>query len=417
MSDLMSMLSGLFGGGQQMAPEAMPQGQRLMGGPPPPPNPVAADPEMPGLMPGQAPAQGGGLVEGLRAALGDKLGGVASQLTKNWEDAGRHLANERASAQDPENAGLARSINRGAAAPPQGPMMGPPPALPLGSGQGFHEGGLNPDSVGGGMAAQLRQALTGGPGGPTPGGMPRPPMGGGAGGGGAPGGPGHMLPETAPAVGQWQTSAQKAPGGITGADVQSFIRSVMNGAAAVDPRAPAMKAFAQGAAGAINTGYAEEEKEKDRATKAGTTAFDQKMKTDEFGLKKNADERAGKKEGREEGVSQARINYLNARAQAALRKDGTLDNKDMNYINQHMERWAKRNENMPRDQFEKAFESEYQRQKQQYTQKKIITPGEAKGQAGAATPGGGYQDGQVAVNKQTGERLMFKGGQWVPAAQ
>jgi hypothetical protein len=39
---------------------------------------------------------------------------------------------------------------------------------------------------------------------------------------------------------------------------------------------------------------------------------------------------------------------------------------------------------------------------------------ERKGAAGAAPAAGGYQDGDTATNPQTGEKLMYRGGQWVP---
>jgi hypothetical protein len=32
-----------------------------------------------------------------------------------------------------------------------------------------------------------------------------------------------------------------------------------------------------------------------------------------------------------------------------------------------------------------------------------------------AQAGGGVEEGQTATNPQTGEKLMFRGGQWVPA--
>jgi hypothetical protein len=142
--------------------------------------------------------------------------------------------------------------------------------------------------------------------------------------------------------------------------------------------------------------------------------------TEELGLKKNQDARASKKEEREGGVSDARINYLNARAKAALNRttNGSLDSKDISAFNAHLERWARRNKDgMAPGDFDKAFETEAQRQIQQYSQKKIVTPGEAK--AGGAPAGGAPAaapaEGTVATNKQTGERLVFQGGRWVPA--
>lgn len=44
----------------------------------------------------------------------------------------------------------------------------------------------------------------------------------------------------------------------------------------------------------------------------------------------------------------------------------------------------------------------------------IITPNPGDMQTGAPV-GGGVQEGATATNKQTGEKLMFRGGQWVPA--
>jgi hypothetical protein len=393
MADLMSMLSNLFGS-QNQTPElpsaAAPQpplaaglANRDMthaqaGGAI---DPLGGDMLRPGG-PMSGMAQGGGMIDSLRTALGDKLGGFASEIAKGWDDAGRHLSNERAGAMDPENAGLARSINRGAAMPQPGPTPGP---LTPGPGQVINDGLPDANNVGGGMAAQLRQSLLGGgpapggaPAGPAgPGGMQRPPMG--------VGGP----PPGAPAVGgPWQTTA-KPTGPLGGMldniglkDVQDFIRHVSTGVAGANPKTSMLQAMAQGAAGSSTAAQKDAELAEGKATKADDRNFDRKMKTDEFGLKKNADERAGKREANNERVSEARAQYLQARAAAALRKDGTLDNKDISSINAHMERWARRNkDSMAPADFDKAFETEYARQREQYTQKKVVTPGEAKGVA------------------------------------
>jgi hypothetical protein len=60
---------------------------------------------------------------------------------------------------------------------------------------------------------------------------------------------------------------------ISPKDVQSFMRSVANGIASVDPTAPAMKAFGQGAAGALNTQEADRQREKKEAADAEATKY------------------------------------------------------------------------------------------------------------------------------------------------
>lgn len=379
MSDLMSMLSNLFGSPSNAPPSSMPQQAPLGYSPPAAPvtDPLGGDMLRPG---GPQP----GMLESLRTALGDKLGGFATEIAKGLGPKG---------APDPEGAALAKSMG-GAATLPQpapGGAPAPGPAAPqLLPGQVAHDGPLpSADNVGGSVAAGLRTALAGG-GAPAP----RPPMGGGAGGAAAPGGP-------APAVGgPWQT--QTKPTGPLGGmfdniglkDVQDFVRHVATGVAGANPKTSMLQAMAQGAAGSSTAAQRDAEAAEGKATKAEDKAFDRKMKTDEFGLKKNADDRAGRREDREGAVSEARINYLNARAEAALKKQtsGNLDNKDISAFNTHMRGYGAqlrddvKNGRIKPEEFDRLYNEEAQRQIQQYTTKTLTAPGGAKGPGGVAAP-------------------------------
>lgn len=85
------------------------------------------------------------------------------------------------------------------------------------------------------------------------------------------GGSGAGTPATErPAVsGSYQPTSAAAPepSGITPKDVQSFVRALASGMAKVNPSAPPLSAFGQGAAGAANTRYVEEERDKDTSLK------------------------------------------------------------------------------------------------------------------------------------------------------
>jgi len=141
--------------------------------------------------------------------------------------------------------------------------------------------------------------------------------------------PAGPAPETLP----WQRSATPAAApdavpasGITGQDVASFLRSVMTGAAGVDPSRPGIGAFAQGASGAMAARDALSEREK--ATKLAEE--DRSMKLDDRAFDRAKDirgeSRADAREKREGRLNE--IKMLEATAKVMRDVDPSLDIKD-----------------------------------------------------------------------------------------
>ena len=121
--------------------------------------------------------------------------------------------------------------------------------------------------------------------------------------------------------------------GITGKDVASFLRSVMTGAAAVDPSRPGISAFAQGASGSM----AARDALTDRETAAKLAAEDRTMSLEDRALKLDdrafnrakdvrGEARAGSKEKRDERLNEIRM--LEATAKVMRDIDPSLDVKD-----------------------------------------------------------------------------------------
>lgn len=113
--------------------------------------------------------------------------------------------------------------------------------------------------------------------------------------------------------------ASPTPQSEPGNEMARIFRNLFQGAAAVDPTAPKLSAFAQGAAGAAGSRYKEIEAEKVRQQQAARQNF-------EDALKVRADTRAESKERREGVTAGARKNYYEARA--AKITNPALDTKD-----------------------------------------------------------------------------------------
>ncbi len=120
--------------------------------------------------------------------------------------------------------------------------------------------------------------------------------------------------------------APESGSGITGNDVASFIRSVMTGAASVDPSRPGISAFAQGASGAMNARDALSDKEK----AARIADEDREMKIDDRAFDRAKDirgeSRADSREKREGRLNE--IKMLEATAKVMRDVDPSLDIKD-----------------------------------------------------------------------------------------
>ena len=226
-----------------------------------------------------------------------------------------------------------------------------------------------------------------------------------------PNAPAVATPAVATAGGPVAAPPQAKPqSGITAADVQSFVRNVMGGAAAVDPRKPIATAVAQGAAGAMFG----QEADRRHAEKAASDAEEKKF---ERGLKTSAEGRAAAKERREarhESINnskiEAEIKKLNAEAIKALNPDLTVDQR----IN--IERLARDGMNHLYKLKENGdiTEEEFKTQGGQLRDDlmKRIKPD------ASAAPQSGQQrqprEGDTAINPKTKARIIYKGGQWVP---
>lgn len=140
--------------------------------------------------------------------------------------------------------------------------------------------------------------------------------------------------------------AQQPTGGITGADVQRFIRSVATGAGKMDPRAPGAAAVAQGAMGALQNSYGELEREKaqklaerraDIADRRADTALDIQRQRDD-----RAERELARKAKRDEQVEAERqVRTRERLARIAKIDDQRLDSKDIGRIGDQVNRHAR----------------------------------------------------------------------------
>ncbi len=220
---------------------------------------------------------------------------------------------------------------------PQPPLPAPSPARPGGSNfiaelGKMLGGGGGPAAV---MAPQLPQAAPSAM--PAPRGAGPSPINGGQAAKPMPGpqsGAGSNLMSTLGAAFGLPSNGGATPGAgqpdakpsITGKDVQAFIRSLVSGMAAVDPRQPGLTAFAQGAAGALKGRDAFEASEAARVT----AAEDRAMKLDDRSFKRSTDiagERRADAREKREGRS-AEIQMVKTVSDVMKNLDPTLDVKD-----------------------------------------------------------------------------------------
>lgn len=154
--------------------------------------------------------------------------------------------------------------------------------------------------------------------------------------------PAYQQPTSAPAPGPRPMSRpmappvqQQMPDGatddrISGADVQRFIRSVATGAGRADPRAPAAAAVAQGAMGALQNSYGEQERERMIAEqqaerrRVNDLRGEREARLQERMIAEQEDRR--RRETRADRVADSNINYRNTQTRRIT--DPQLDNKD-----------------------------------------------------------------------------------------
>lgn len=117
---------------------------------------------------------------------------------------------------------------------------------------------------------------------------------------------------------------------ISAADVQRFIRSVATGAGRADPRAPAAAAVAQGAMGAMQNSYGEQERERMIAEqqaerrRVNDLRGEREARLQERMIAEQEDRR--RRETRADRVAESNINYRNVQSRRIT--DPQLDNKD-----------------------------------------------------------------------------------------
>lgn len=223
---------------------------------------------------------------------------------------------------------------------------------------------------------------------------------------------GAMLPPMPP-------QQQQDNAGITGADVQRFIRSVATGAGRADPRAPGAAAFAQGAMGSLQNSYQEGERERavrlnerraDIADRRADQALTMQQQRD-----LRAEQEYNRKVKRDEDVERERqVRTQERLARIAKITDQRLDSKDIGRIGDQVNRHARylqvevNQGRMTPEQAEKGLE-EYKRD----TIEKFVT----RNPAARAQPGTGGPQGQPnpgAVYEYQGKRYRYNNGNWEP---
>lgn len=193
----------------------------------------------------------------------------------------------------------------------------------------------------------------------------------------------------------WQTTVKPAEsqGGVSPADVQSFVRALMSGAAGVNPQAPKFAAFAQGAAGSMNTLYSEQEKAKQQAA-----AQAKQNLADMLALRKDGREERGANRADQDSAlkatdqvrknkeSDARIEKLKAEADRFKNRNLSPENVIA------VENWLQRAEKAHRDagkvdkELDETIKGLRQRMGRQIQSGKLEVPGEQKAGASADAP-------------------------------
>lgn len=236
-----------------------------------------------------------GLVEASPAAPPSQSGGVADFLKKLFSGDQGGVGPDGLSQPPPFAPPMA--------APPSGPkpQFGPPAPPPSVAGTVMGDAQPMPS---GAVPDQIRKLLSGGGDAPRPAPVPY----------------GGQMPTSA-GIPRYdttiQTPAKPDPSTVTGADVSRFIRSVMTGAASGDPKASKGAAIFQGAAGATQNSYAEQQREEQQKTAQAEKRWKRDLEVAKDMRADKADARAERKDAREEGrvastdkLTAARTAYL-----------------------------------------------------------------------------------------------------------
>jgi hypothetical protein len=199
--------------------------------------------------------------------------------------------------------------------------------------------------------------------------------------------------------------------GVTPKDVQSFFRALAAGAAG-DPNRSPLGAFFTGASRALETKEAIGEGDKKAALEAEDRSF-------ERGVKTAAERRAEAKDKREARAAEITNAKTVTDIMKTIRPDGSVPERTA--IEQALAHYAQavnKDGSMTPEELRTALEERRNWVLHGSTSAAPTTPpaaagSEAPGQPPATAPQGA-QEGQTAINRQTGQRIIFRNGQWQP---